>query len=178
MYFNFALYLNMTLSSADNPFKQFGPRSGLTFCPDLIGAKLFDTLEVMTSWSWTNVLFLPEPFTWLCQQLTSADKCFKKLDPDQAQHFVQIWSGSKLFDTWRLWQVEVEQMYSIFALNLYMTLSSADNPFKQLGPRSGPTFCPDLIRVQTVWRLSGYEKLKLNQCKFCIKPLHDIVICW
>ena len=51
MYFNFALNLNMTLSSADNHFKQFGPRSGPTFCPDLIGVKPFDTLEVMTSWS-------------------------------------------------------------------------------------------------------------------------------
>ena len=56
MYFNFALNFNMTLSSADNPFKQFEPRSGPTFCPELIGVKLFDTLEVMTSWSWTNVL--------------------------------------------------------------------------------------------------------------------------
>ena len=49
MYFNFAINLYMTLSSADNPFKQFGPRSGSTFCPDLIGVKLFDTLEVMKS---------------------------------------------------------------------------------------------------------------------------------
>ena len=56
MYFNFALNLNMLLSSAGNPFKQFGPRSGPTFCPDLIGVKLYDTLEVMTSWSWTDVL--------------------------------------------------------------------------------------------------------------------------
>ena len=48
MYFNFALNLYMTLSSADNPFKQFGPRSGPTFCPDLIGVNLFDALEVMT----------------------------------------------------------------------------------------------------------------------------------
>ena len=39
----------MTLSSADNPFKQFGPRSGPTLCPDQIGVKLFDTLEVITS---------------------------------------------------------------------------------------------------------------------------------
>ena len=36
----------MTLSSADNPSKQFGPRSGPTFCADLIGVKLFDALEV------------------------------------------------------------------------------------------------------------------------------------
>ena len=36
----------MTLSSADNRFKQFGPRSGLTFCLDLIGIKLFVALEV------------------------------------------------------------------------------------------------------------------------------------
>ena len=27
-------------------------------------------------------------------------------------------------------------MYFNFALNLYMTLSSADNPFRQIGPRS------------------------------------------
>ena len=46
MYFNFALNLYMTLSSAKNLFKQFGPRSGRTFCPDLIGVKLFDALEV------------------------------------------------------------------------------------------------------------------------------------
>ena len=31
-----------------------------------------------------------------------------------------------------------------------MTLSSADNPFKQFGPRSGTTFRLDLIGVQTV----------------------------
>ena len=38
-----------------------------------------------------------------------------------------------------------------FALNLYiMTLSSANNHFKQFGPRSGLTFCPDLIGVQTI----------------------------
>ena len=49
MYLNFALNLYMTLSAADNPFKQFGPRSGPTFCLDLIRVKLFDTLEVMTS---------------------------------------------------------------------------------------------------------------------------------
>ena len=58
MYFNFALNFYMTLSSADNPFKQFGPRLGLTFYQDLIGVKLFDALEVMTSWSWTDVFQL------------------------------------------------------------------------------------------------------------------------
>ena len=46
MYFNFALNFFMTLSSADNPFKQFGPGSGPTFCLDLIGIKLFVALEV------------------------------------------------------------------------------------------------------------------------------------
>ena len=93
MYFNFALNLYMTLSSADNPFKQIGPRSGSTFCPGLIG--------IQTVW-----------------------------------HF-------RGYD-------KVEPMYFNFALNLYMTLSSADNPFKQFGPRSDPKFCPDLIGVQTV----------------------------
>ena len=54
-------------------------------------------------------------------------------------------------------------MYFIFALILNITLSSADNPFKKFEPRSGPTFCRDLIGVQTVWRFRGYNKLKLNQ---------------
>ena len=59
-------------------------------------------------------------------------------------------------------------MYFNFALNLYMTLSSADNPSKQfgpraVGPRTGPTFCPDLIGVQTVLHLRGYDKLEINQ---------------
>ena len=58
MYFNFALNFYMTLSSADNPFKQLRPRSGPTFCQDLIGVKLFDTLEVMTSLTWTDVFQL------------------------------------------------------------------------------------------------------------------------
>ena len=110
MYFNFANNLYMTLSSAINPFKQFGPKSGLTFCLDLIG--------VQTVW-----------------------------------HF-------RGYDI----QVEVEPMYFNFALNLYLILSSADNPFKQIGPRSGSTFCLDLIGVQTVWHFRGYDKLKLNQC--------------
>ena len=49
MYINFALNLYMTLSSVDNPFKQFRSRSGQTFCSELIRVKLFDTLELMTS---------------------------------------------------------------------------------------------------------------------------------
>ena len=109
MYFNFALNFYKTLSSADNSFKQFGPRSSQTFCPDLIG--------VQTVW-----------------HLRSYDK------------------------------LKLEPMYFDFALNLYMILSSADNPFKQFGPRSSPTYCPDLIGVQTVWHFRGYDKLKLNRC--------------
>ena len=46
MYFNFVLNLNMTLSSADNLFKQFGRRSGPKFCKDLIGIILFDKLRL------------------------------------------------------------------------------------------------------------------------------------
>ena len=55
-------------------------------------------------------------------------------------------------------------MYCNFALNLNMTLSSADNPLKQFGPRLGPTFCPDRIGVQTFLHFRGYDKLELNQC--------------
>ena len=53
-------------------------------------------------------------------------------------------------------------MYFNFELNFNMTLSSADNHFKHFRPRSGSTFCPDLIGVQTVKHFKGYEKLKLN----------------
>ena len=50
-------------------------------------------------------------------------------------------------------------MFFNFALHLYMTLSSVDNPFKQFGSRSGLTF---FIEVQNVWHFRGYDKLKLN----------------
>ena len=53
-------------------------------------------------------------------------------------------------------------MYLNFALNFYMTLSSADNPFKKFGPRSGPTFCQDLTGVKPFDALRGYDKLKLS----------------
>ena len=96
-------------------------------------------------------------------------------------------------------------MFFNFVLHLYMTLSSADNPFKQFGPRSGPISCPGLIEVQNVWHFRGYDKLKLNlyfkfnivicrypfqtiwtqirpdilSCVFplCIEALPEIVIC-
>ena len=54
-------------------------------------------------------------------------------------------------------------MYFYFALNFNMTLSSADNRFKQFGPRSGVAFCLELIGVKTVWHFRGYDKLKLNR---------------
>ena len=83
------------------------------------------------------------------------------LDPDQAQHSVQAWSGSSLFaKVISRWQCEVEPMYFIFCAKPL----HADNPFKQFGPRSGLTFCLDLIGVQTVWHFRGYDKLKLNRC--------------
>ena len=50
-------------------------------------------------------------------------------------------------------------MYFNFDLTLNMTLSSADTPFRQFGPRSGPKFCPDLIGVQTAKYFRGYEKV-------------------
>ena len=70
-------------------------------------------------------------------------------------------------------------MYLNFALNFYKTLSSADNPFKQFGPRSSPTFCADLIGVQTLWHFRGYDKLKLNQCFiFALNLYIDFVSRW
>ena len=53
-------------------------------------------------------------------------------------------------------------MYFYCAFKFNMTLSSADYHFKQFRPRSGLTFCPDLIGVQTVKHFRGYEKFKLN----------------
>ena len=47
-----------------------------------------------------------------------------------------------------------------------MTLSSADNHFKQFKPRSGLTLCWDLIGIQTFKHFRGYEKLKIDQMYF------------
>ena len=89
-----------------------------------IGVQTVCHLEVMTSW--TNVLFLRKTFTWLCQHMNLLTSVSNNLDPDQSQHSVQTWSRSKLFDT-----LDVMTSWSwTNVLNLYMTLSSADNPFK------------------------------------------------
>ena len=51
-------------------------------------------------------------------------------------------------------------MFFNFALHLYMTLSSADNPFiYNLDPDQARHF---FIEVQNVWHFRGYDKLKLN----------------
>ena len=63
-------------------------------------------------------------------------------------------------------------MYLNFALNLNMTLSSADNTYKQFRPRSGLIFWPDLIGVQTVWHFRGYDQLELNQCFIFVLNLY------
>ena len=51
-----------------------------------------------------------------------------------------------------------------FAFNLNITLSSADNPFKQFGPKSGPDILSGQDRDPNCLTLRGYDKLKLNQC--------------
>ena len=156
----------MTLSSADNAFKQFGPRSGPTFCPDLIGVKLFSHLRGYDKLKLNQcILTMRKTFTWHCHLLITLSN---NLDPDQAQHSVRTWWGSNCSTLERLWQVEVELMYFNYALNFYVTLSSADNPFKQFGPRSGPTICPDLIGVQTVWHFRGFDRVKLNTYIFTL----------
>ena len=54
-------------------------------------------------------------------------------------------------------------MYFNFDLIFNMTLSSADNHFKQFRPRSGPNLSgPD--RGPTVKYFRVYEKVKLNRC--------------
>ena len=41
------IYDELLMSSADNFWKQFGPRSGQTYCRVWSGSKLFDTLMVL-----------------------------------------------------------------------------------------------------------------------------------
>ena len=73
-------------------------------------------------------------------------------------------------------------MYFNYGLNFYVTLSSADNPFKQTERRSGPSFCSDLIGVQTVWHFRGVDKLELNNCFIFVLNLYKTLsaddICW
>ena len=65
-------------------------------------------------------------------------------------HLGPSWHGPSFMWAELAWAELSCTLYFNFALNLYMTLSSADNPFKQIGPRSGSIFCPDLIGAQTV----------------------------
>ena len=166
MCFNFAFSFYVTLSSADNPFKQFGPWLGPTFCPDLIG--------VLTVWQRIERLwqvgvkpmfyFFMKPLHDFVSRWHLRINVSNTLDPDQAQHSVWTWSGSNLFDTLEVMKRWIEPMYFNHEVNLNVLLSSADNPFKSFGPRSGLTYCPHLIGVKTNWHFRGYDKLKLNRC--------------
>ena len=122
MHFNFAFNLNMTMSSADNHFKQLRPRSGLTFCPDLIGVQTVKHFRGYEKLKLNLCIF----YFVLNFNLTlsSAYNPFKQF-------------GARL-------------MYFNNALNFSMTFSSADNHFKEFGPRLVPAFCPDLIVVKTI----------------------------
>ena len=55
-------------------------------------------------------------------------------------------------------------MYINFALNLYMTLSSADNTFQTIWTQIRPDILSRLDKGQTVWHFRGYDMLKLNRC--------------
>ena len=87
------------LLSADNLCKQFGPRSGLTFCWSWSGSKLFDTLIVFKKYFFENVNFE--------KSLQTSTKDFSRLlitfanKLDRDQHMIGFWSlsGTKLYDT-------------------------------------------------------------------------------
>ena len=110
------------MTSANKCFKQFGPRSGPTYCPDLIWVQTvyhfrgYDKLKLNLC-----IFYFVLNFNLT---LSSADKPFKQF-------------GAKL-------------MYFNNALNFSMTFSSADNHFKEFGPRLVPAFCLDLIVVKTI----------------------------
>ena len=59
--------------------------------------------------------------------LSSADNLCKQFGSRSGRYSVKALSGSRLFDTLKVLQAEVEPIYFNNALNIYMTLSSADN---------------------------------------------------
>ena len=136
------------MTSADKCLKQFGPRSGPAFCPDLI--------RLQTVWHFRG--YEKVKLNW-CILLSSADNPFQTI---WTQIRPNIMSGPDRGQT--VWQVEIEPMCFNYTLNFNMMLSSADYPFKQFGPRSGLTFCPDLIGVKILWHFRCCDKLKLNRC--------------
>ena len=88
-------------------------------------------------------------FTRYCHLLITLSN---NLDPDQADILSGPDRGPSCLTLYGLRQVGVEPMF-FFALNLYMTfphMTSVDKCFKQFGPRSGLTFCPEMIGVKTV----------------------------
>ena len=138
----------MSSDPADNPFKQIGPRSGSTFCPDMIGVQTVWHLEELK----------PMYFNFTLNRymtLSFADNPFKQFGPRSGQTFCLDLKGVQTVWHFRGYdKLKLKQMYFNFALNLYMALSSADNPFKQFGTRSSLTFCP-------VWKCLAWSRSKL-----------------
>ena len=67
-------------------------------------------------------------------------------------------------------------MYFNFDLNFNMTLSSADNPFKQFGPKIRPHILSGPDRGQNCLTLKRLLQVGVEpMVYYCVKPLHDFV---
>ena len=136
-----------------------------TWCEDLIRIQIvchFRTLSVLTTLGQIIVFYLLH-YIWFktCHLLITFANSF---DQNQVLHSVRAVSGS--MTVWHF------QGYDKLKLNRYILTLRWTFTWhcqlliilcKQFGPKSGPTFCPGLVGVQTVWHFKGYDKLKLNQ---------------
>ena len=94
--------------------------------------------------------------------MSSAVYLFKQFGPRSDRHSVRALSGSRLFDTKGYDKLKLNGYILTLCFSFTWHCHLLVTICKQFGPRSSPTFCLGLIRVQTVWHFKGYDKLKLN----------------
>ena len=127
----------MTLSSADNPLQTIWTQIRL----DIL-SRPYRGPDFLTLWRLWQAEVEPIYFNNVLNiymTLSSADNPLQTVwTKIRTDILSRPYRGPDCLTLKRLWQVE--QIYFDFALNLYLTLSSADNLFKIFGPRSSLTF--------------------------------------
>ena len=138
-------HICLLVSSVDNLYKQFGPRSGPTICPAWSRSNLFDT----------QMVFLKE--------------FLEKVDFEKNQQ-TTIKSMKNYLSIKLILTVSPTHLKDLYYLieHSCLLVSSANNLCKQIGPRSGPTICrawsgSNLFDLQMVFLKEFFKKIDFEK---------------
>ena len=152
IYFNNAFNIYMTLSSADNSLQTVWTQIRL----DIL-SRPYRGPDCLTLWRLWQAEVEPIYFNNVLNiymTLSSADNPLQTIWT-QIRLDILSWpyQGPDCLTLWRLWQAEVEPIYFNNALNIYMTLSSADNSLQTVWTQIRPDILTSKVHTHNVLTL-------------------------